>query len=199
MLKNMNSVLQAIAQLFDVFSLLIMVRIFLSWAPSLAYSRPARILAAITDPYLNIFRSMRFLRIGGMFDFSPVAALLVLSLVKNIFLQIVYMGTFSLASLLALTVRAVWSVVSFLLIFFIALSAIRLISLLFFKGGGAFFSALDNLLAPPVRRLSHIVARKRIVSYRFLLILLIAAMALLFFAGRYLAALLLYFIYQIKL
>jgi YggT family protein len=73
-----------------VYSILIFIRILLSWIPRVPYNR--FLAAAITfvtdvvDPYLNLFR--RFLppiRIGpGALDLSPIVGLILLQIVGGI-------------------------------------------------------------------------------------------------------------------
>jgi len=58
---------------------LLIVRVLLSWFPNISWSsQPFAALSQITDPYLNIFRSI-IPPLGGM-DFSPLLALLALQL-----------------------------------------------------------------------------------------------------------------------
>jgi uncharacterized protein YggT (Ycf19 family) len=73
-----------------VYSILIFVRILLSWIPRVPYNRfLAAAIAFVTDvvdPYLNLFR--RFLppiRIGpGALDLSPIVGLILLQIVGGI-------------------------------------------------------------------------------------------------------------------
>jgi YggT family protein len=79
-----------VSTLVLVYSILIFVRILLSWIPRVPYNRfLAAAIAFVTDvvdPYLNLFR--RFLppiRIGpGALDLSPIVGLILLQIVGGI-------------------------------------------------------------------------------------------------------------------
>jgi YggT family protein len=79
-----------VSTLVLVYTVLIFVRILMSWIPRIPYNR---ILSAVltfvvdvTDPYLQLFRRIvPMVRIGpGALDLSPIVALIVLSLVGRI-------------------------------------------------------------------------------------------------------------------
>lgn len=67
--------------LFNLYSILIVLRIFLAWIPSIDWEKqPTKTVREITDIYLNIFR--RFVPPLGMLDISPIIALLVLQVLQ---------------------------------------------------------------------------------------------------------------------
>lgn len=72
--------------LFQVYILLLFVRIVASWVPDLQRYRIMHFVAFYTDPYLNLFR--RIIPPLGAMDFSPIIALFVLSIVKNAILNL---------------------------------------------------------------------------------------------------------------
>ena len=81
----------SVALLTDTFStflqiyiLLLIVRILLSWFPTIDWlSPPFSILSQLTDPYLNLFRSI-IPPLGGI-DFSPIIAIFLLQFLIQIF------------------------------------------------------------------------------------------------------------------
>ena len=67
----------AILQFINIYTILLVIRILLSWFPNVNWSNPIfSTLSQLTDPYLNLFRSI-IPTMGGL-DFSPMLALLVL-------------------------------------------------------------------------------------------------------------------------
>ena len=53
------SLLQVLAQTLQIYSLVLIVRVLLSWFPNLDWSNPVlSSVSAITDPYLNAFRGL---------------------------------------------------------------------------------------------------------------------------------------------
>lgn len=76
-------ILKTINTFFYFYYLLIILRIFLTWIPSIDWhQQPAKTLKDITDAYLDIFRSF-IPPIGGL-DFSPIVAILVLQLIQGV-------------------------------------------------------------------------------------------------------------------
>jgi len=68
----------------SIYSTLIIIRILLSWFPQINwFDPPFSILSQLTDPYLNIFRSL-IPPLGG-FDFSPILAIILLSFMGRLF------------------------------------------------------------------------------------------------------------------
>ena len=77
--------LQVLAQTLSIYTLVLLVRVLLSWFPNLDWSNPIlSSVSAITDPYLNAFRGL-IPPIGGL-DISAILAFLALQLVQNLLL-----------------------------------------------------------------------------------------------------------------
>lgn len=75
-------ILEAIANCFYVFLLLIFVRCLLTWFPFVNWENPViKVLRLATDGYLNWFR--KFIPPLGQFDLSPMVAGFALILLRN--------------------------------------------------------------------------------------------------------------------
>ena len=125
-------ILQIVYAIIIVYVLVLSLRIILGWFVPQTLGRAWEILAKITDPYLDIFRRIRFLR-GGVFDFSPIAAVLVLVLAADLIGQLVNWGRITVGFFLASAFAAAWSGARFLLILFLIVAVLRVIPL-FFRG-----------------------------------------------------------------
>ena len=85
-----NDVASYVYTLFLIYTILIFIRVLLSWIPRLPYNRYLRAVVGfvheVTDPYLNIFRRiLPTVRIGpGALDLSPIVATFVLIIVGSI-------------------------------------------------------------------------------------------------------------------
>ena len=72
-----------LANFLQIYFYLIIVRVLLSWFQTADWAqRTMSFLSPITDPYLNIFRSV-IPPLGGI-DFSPILAILVLQFVTGL-------------------------------------------------------------------------------------------------------------------
>ena len=79
-----------------VYLVLIFIRIILSWIPRIPYNRWLaaflKFVTDVTDPYLNLFRRiLPPVRMGpGALDLSPIVAVLVLSIVGGIVINLIH-------------------------------------------------------------------------------------------------------------
>lgn len=82
---NRGDIADYVGAVVDVYTVLIIVNVLLSWVQQfrpLPYNLALRAVIGFiedtTNPYLNLFRS--FIPRLGMFDFSPIVAILVLAI-----------------------------------------------------------------------------------------------------------------------
>lgn len=81
-------VLQVVTNFVQIYLYLIIARILLSWFQTAEWAfNIISFLAPVTDPYLNIFRSI-IPPLGGI-DFSAILAIFVLQLIPQILYSIV--------------------------------------------------------------------------------------------------------------
>lgn len=74
--------------IFYFYFLLIILRIFLTWIPSIDWEQqPIKSIREVTDMYLNIFR--RFIPPVGGLDFSPIVAIIVLQILQGFIVNVI--------------------------------------------------------------------------------------------------------------
>jgi YggT family protein len=79
----MTLIAASLAQFLQFYIVLLIIRILLTWFPTVNWLNPPfSWLSQITDPYLNLFRSI-IPPLGGM-DFSPMLAIIVLQVVSSV-------------------------------------------------------------------------------------------------------------------
>jgi YggT family protein len=79
----MNLLITTLATFVSLYGYLLIIRVLLTWFPSVDWSnQPFAALSQISDPYLNLFRSI-IPSLGGM-DFSPILAFLALNIAGGI-------------------------------------------------------------------------------------------------------------------
>ncbi|MDJ0736332.1 MAG: YggT family protein [Nostocaceae cyanobacterium] len=77
----------------QIYTTLLIIRILLSWFPNIDwYNQPFAALSQITDPYLNLFRSI-IPPLGGI-DFSPILAFIVLRVVGTLIASVPVTASF---------------------------------------------------------------------------------------------------------
>lgn len=180
----MRAVFGILGTLCSVYSLLIFVRIIFSWFGG-GYGKIEEFLSRITDPYLNWFRRLTFLRIGRI-DFSPVAALIVLSLFNQILFSLAAAAALKIGHILSILLRIVWSSVSFFIIALAIVLAIRLFGYLTRQNTfSRFWQTIDSISKPVNYRINRIIFGKRIVNFLTGILVSIGILILLAFLGRY--------------
>jgi len=128
-----NSFFSLLASLIGIYNFIIFIRIMLSWRysgkaldPNNNLQRIYLSLCKYTDPYLNLFRNFKGLK-KGMLDFSPVVALVLLSILQSIFKLLSYQQSISIKSIIAIIVSTLWtSVFSWIFLILIVILGIRL-------------------------------------------------------------------------
>ncbi len=76
----------SLATFLQFYFVLLIIRILLSWFPNVNWMNPPfSILSQLTDPYLNIFRSI-IPPLGGI-DFSAILAIFLLQFISSAFGQ----------------------------------------------------------------------------------------------------------------
>jgi YggT family protein len=186
-MEMFSFVMTACSTFISVYTLLIIIHIMLSWfAGTYGQGKIAYILARITGPYLEFFRRFRFLRVG-LFDFSPVLALITLYVAGNVFLSLAAFRQITFGFVLALFISRLWAAAAFFLVMYIFLAALRLVGLLArLSSASPFWRYVDMILNPVLRPFARLVFRGRNVPYMSGLV----AGGLLLLAVRFLGAIL---------
>lgn len=163
----------SLGSLISLYSLICLVRIFITWVPSIAHSTFGRLLAQICDPWLGLFRKFNITKRMGI-DVSPIIAIGVLALVSSVFSEIARVQSFSPGIILAMTLGMIWSIVSSLLTFFNIIVIVRLIAELFKKNTGLVWQNIDRLLSPIMQKVVGIFSKNRFLQYKISLAILLA-------------------------
>ncbi len=83
----LNGIIYGINNIFNLYFFLIILRIFLSWIPSIRWeNNPWKTIRAVTDIYLDLFR--RIIPPFNGLDFSPIIAMLVLQIIQYVVIYI---------------------------------------------------------------------------------------------------------------
>ncbi|WP_088043885.1 YggT family protein [Bacillus sp. EAC] len=72
----MSYIFFLLIQAIAIYKIILIIHIILSWFPQVRHSGFGRFIGAISEPYLEPFR--RIIPSFGMFDFSPIVALIAL-------------------------------------------------------------------------------------------------------------------------
>jgi YggT family protein len=178
--------LNLLAAILSIYSILILIRILVSWFSGRDYySGPVELLGRITDPYLNWWRNVLNLHIGFM-DFSPIVAIAVLSMLRSIIYSISTYEQITIGIILAIVLASAWSIVSFILGFFIIVLIIRIFAYLTNRDTfSPFWRVVDSISQPILYKTNRIFFRRKIPSYMRGIIVSTLALALIWVLGGY--------------
>jgi YggT family protein len=149
--------LSIINAILIVYLFLLSIRIVLGWFAPHGFGRPWEILRKVTDPYLAFFYRIRSLR-KGIFDFTPIAAVLALVVVLDLVNGLLSYGRITLGFFLASVFSAAWSGVRFLLLLFLVVGILRTIPILFRATAGAMiWKVVDLIVQPAIELVTRVV------------------------------------------
>jgi len=180
---TMQIIFGILAGLIGFYSLLIIIRIILTWFSGGQFGRPEEILARITDPYLDWWRQRLNLR-ADYLDLSPIAAMAALSVAQTACSVIAQTGRITIGLLLAVCLSALWSAASFILGFCLVVLVLRLIAYLINADMfGVFWRVIDSISRPIQYRLSRIIFGNRLVRFTTSIIISILVLIVLWIGG----------------
>lgn len=143
-----QSTMRMLSAFISIYMLLLLVRIIMTWFQTPSYGRTMVYLSRITDPYLNFFRRARFMQIGYI-DFSPVLALISLSILAEVANSLAFAGRITLGFVLARLIASLWSAASFFFTLFLIIALVRLVGMMLnVNTAGRFWITLDRILQP---------------------------------------------------
>lgn len=70
----MITIIRITSSIISGYMLLIFIRVLLTWFSGSSFGKAEELLGTVTDPYLNLFKKLPFLRMG-MIDFLLLQAL----------------------------------------------------------------------------------------------------------------------------
>lgn len=161
----LNIIARILGAITSLYMILCTIRVYISWVPGINTGRVGYYLSRIVDPYLGLFSRIRVFR-TERFDFSPIAALAVLSVANNVFSTLAFAGRISVGFFLNLILDAGWSAVSFVLSFLAVCALIRIIVFVArWNSLHPLWVVLDSILNPVLYRINRIIYRNRAIEY----------------------------------
>lgn len=156
--------MRVLSAVLMVYFFLVMIRVILSWVPSSSQGtlKFKQFIHKLTDPYMNRFRGISWLRFG-MLDFSPVLGLMILSFLLYLTQRLSYGGFPSVGELLIWIIQMAWGIVAFIMMILAIVMIVRLITLYTMKGSRPdWIDRIDAFLFPRVSRILGMVTNKTV-------------------------------------
>lgn len=175
--------LKLISLFVSVYSFLCLIYLLLRLSPSLHQTSFYNLLGNLCEPYLNLFRNLKFFRFQNL-DFSPILSLGVLYLLSNMLNTIIAMKRFSLGVILSVFVSFAYSIVNSLLVFIIILIIIRLIFLMLNKDSSTIWFSFDQFIKPIADFFTKRLYKNSFYTFQKSLIISLIALILLSLAFR---------------
>lgn len=175
-----------LARLLNVYSILIWVRIILSWL----FPNPSRQnwiywIGRIVDPYLKAFQNKT--SVIGRLDFSPILAVGTLYVVESILQYYGYYGTITLSMFLYVFLAAFWNY-GLSIYFWILFFALVFKTIASFSRSPQMWGMADGIgsAARPVTDFVRSFAKNRILSERTVNLISLALVLIVWFMVKYL-------------
>ena len=175
-----------LARLLNVYSILIWVRIILSWI----FPNPSRQnwiywIGRIVDPYLKAFQNKT--SVIGRLDFSPILAVGTLYVVESILQYYGYYGTITLSMFLYVFLAAFWNY-GLSIYFWILFFALVFKTIASFSRSPQMWGMADGIgsAARPVTAFVRSFAKNRILSERTVNLISLALVLVVWFMVKFL-------------
>lgn len=149
----------------SAYMILCTVRVCMSWLPGVELGKAGKLIAAVVDPFLGLFSRISFFR-TERFDFSPIAALAVLSVGNNLFATLAVAGKVTLGFVLSLLVGAGWSAAAFVFEFLAFLALVRIVvAIAKLNSLAPVWVIVDAILNPILRAINRVIYRGKPIVY----------------------------------
>ena len=160
-----NTVFAIISFLLMGYLVLILIRILATWFSAASMPPIIQFLARLTDPFLTLFRGLRFLRLQYL-DLSPLAALIILNLAITITSRISLSQSIWFGLVLSILLDQIGQAVGFFFVFFGILALIRLAAI-FAKASSVsrVWFTLDHILQPMVYPIVTRLSPHKVLPY----------------------------------
>lgn len=142
-------VLRVLNGLLIVYLMILSIRIILTWFKGSFQGKAGELLKQATDPYLEIFSRITFLK-QGMFDFTPLAGILVLVVALDLVNVLLVYERITIGLLLASIISALWGGLSFILLLFLVLGVVQIVSARFSRNSESPLLRMIKLMFQPI-------------------------------------------------
>jgi len=188
-----------LAAVVGLYSVLLFIRIIFSWFGGSVRTKLTDIMYKITDPYLDWWKEKLNLRIGFL-DLSIIFAIVFVSFIQRILFTLSVSERITIGFILAEVLLSLWSIFSFIVIFFIIIIALRAIAYLTNRNiYSPFWSTVESLSQPVMYKMNRLFFGKKIGGYLKGIILSIISLIVLLIVGRLLVILITGLFYRLPI
>lgn len=142
-------VLRVLNGFLIVYLMILSIRIILTWFKGSFQGKAGELLKQATDPYLEIFSRITFLK-QGMFDFTPLAGILVLVVALDLVNVLLVYERITIGLLFASIISALWGGLSFILLLFLVLGVVQIVSARFSRNSESPMLRMIKLMFQPI-------------------------------------------------
>lgn len=142
-------VLRVLNGFLIVYLMILSIRIILTWFKGSFQGKAGELLKQATDPYLEIFSRITFLK-QGMFDFTPLAGILVLVVALDLVNVLLVYERITIGLLFASIISALWGGLSFILLLFLVLGVVQIVSARFSRNSESPLLRMIKLMFQPI-------------------------------------------------
>lgn len=84
----MNSLVSVLLTAINVYELIIIIRVFMSWVNPNPYSAPVKFITDLTDPFLGSLERLMPQFLLAPLNFTPIVAIFVLGILKQLIVAV---------------------------------------------------------------------------------------------------------------
>lgn len=178
MFTNPSMIFYFASQVVSIYSFACLIRILLTWISLPSTYKLSNILANICDPFLNLFRGIKWLRLGS-FDFSPALAFIVLDAASQFLKFLSRNKAFNMDTIIAILLQMVSSAISSILIFIILLFVVRFVIVKMTRSdysSNYMLNSIDSSISPLVYKIARTFTFGKRIPYSTALLIAAATL-----------------------
>jgi len=184
----MQQIFSLLAGLVGIYSFILLARFIMSWFSRSVPGKISTFLIKATDPYLDWWRNIVKSKIGP-FDLSIIFAIVCLSLVQTIFYMLAASQKVSIGIILAILVKALWSIISFIAGFCLVIIIIRCFAYLAkVNMSSRFWATVESISKPVLFQMNRLIYGNRTGNFLHGMILSGIILIAIIVGGKYLIA-----------
>jgi len=195
----MRLIFSLLAAVTGLYSIILFIRIIISWFGNTLRGKLIDFLYKITDPYLDWWKKKLNLRVGFL-DLSVIFAIVFVSFMQRILTALSISERMTLGVILAEILMSLWSIFSFIVVFFIIVITLRAIAYLTHRNiYSPFWGAVDSMSQPVMYKMNRLFFGKKIGGYLKGIVLSVLLFIFILIAGRILILFLAGIFYRLPL
>lgn len=161
----LKKIIETVTFFISFYTLFIIVKIAIIWISPKRAADKNNFISKMCDPYLNLFKKLKFTQIG-IVDISPLVAVMVLAVINQILTELLT-REITIGTVLSLTLSSLWNIFKSFAFFVLLIGVIRYIIMMFTSNkSNSFNNICDDFFVPLSSKVASLFIRDSVSNYQ---------------------------------